>query len=235
MRRELDIIRDELHANAVRLGGRDVRRLLAADCAAGTGLDVWLGPELWNATPAAHAVSGRRLGAERGLSCPGALLPGRPLPCVGVAQGADLGSVVTYLVERAGDEPGGRVRGARREAWTAWLAPSGRGSWGWPASFLPPRSRREFDCGRRVAGLVSAHAARRAYERGVGGRRLGRGDRPARGGRYRGPPGSAVTRRAPVPFMRLAAVAFSSCIPRCRHRMVSPRPGCLPTSTGGCR
>ncbi len=52
MRRELDIIRTGLHANAVRLGGRDPRRLLAAaDYAASTGLNVWLGPELWNATP----------------------------------------------------------------------------------------------------------------------------------------------------------------------------------------
>ena len=52
MRRELDIIRTVLHANAVRLGGRDPRRLLAAaDYAASIGLDVWLGPELWNATP----------------------------------------------------------------------------------------------------------------------------------------------------------------------------------------
>jgi hypothetical protein len=52
MRRELDIIRTGLHANAVRLAGRDLRRLLAAaDYAASTGLNVWLGPELWNATP----------------------------------------------------------------------------------------------------------------------------------------------------------------------------------------
>jgi hypothetical protein len=52
MRRELDIIRTGLHANAVRLGGRDPRRLLAAaDYAASIGLNVWLGPELWNATP----------------------------------------------------------------------------------------------------------------------------------------------------------------------------------------
>jgi hypothetical protein len=52
MRRELDIIRADLHANAVRLGARDPRRLLAAaGYAASIGLDVWLGPELWNSTP----------------------------------------------------------------------------------------------------------------------------------------------------------------------------------------
>ena len=47
MRRELDIIRADLYANAVRLGGRDVGRLLAAaEYAASIGLDVWMGPEL---------------------------------------------------------------------------------------------------------------------------------------------------------------------------------------------
>jgi hypothetical protein len=52
MRRELDIIRADLHAKAVRLGGRDTGRLLAAaEYAALIGLDMWLGPELWNATP----------------------------------------------------------------------------------------------------------------------------------------------------------------------------------------
>ena len=52
MRREMDIIRADPHANAVRLGGRDPRRLLAAaEYAASIGLEVWIGPELWNATP----------------------------------------------------------------------------------------------------------------------------------------------------------------------------------------
>jgi len=52
MRRELDIIQTDLHANAVRLGSCDPRRLLdAADYAASIGLEVWMGPELWNATP----------------------------------------------------------------------------------------------------------------------------------------------------------------------------------------
>src|ERR1700722_11556149 len=39
---------------------------------------------------------------------------GQSPPRVGVAKGADLGAVVTYLVERAGDEVRGRVRGTRR-------------------------------------------------------------------------------------------------------------------------
>ena len=52
MRRELNIIRTDLHANSVRLGGRDPRRLMAAaEYAASLGLQVWMGPELWNASP----------------------------------------------------------------------------------------------------------------------------------------------------------------------------------------
>jgi hypothetical protein len=45
VRRELAIIRDDLHCNAVQLIGGDPERLeLAANCAAGLGLEVWLSP-----------------------------------------------------------------------------------------------------------------------------------------------------------------------------------------------
>jgi hypothetical protein len=50
--RELEIIRDELHCNAVRVCGRDLDRLLAASCdALAQGLEVWFSPELWNESP----------------------------------------------------------------------------------------------------------------------------------------------------------------------------------------
>ena len=52
VRRELEIIRDDLHCNAVRICGRDVRRLTtAARSAMELGLEVWLSPELWNRSP----------------------------------------------------------------------------------------------------------------------------------------------------------------------------------------
>ena len=52
-RRELEIIRTGLHANAVRICGRDPGRVLAATKdALEQGLEVWLSPEYWNATPA---------------------------------------------------------------------------------------------------------------------------------------------------------------------------------------
>ena len=48
-RREMEIIRDELHCTAVRIGARDVGRLAtAAEAALDAGLDVWLSPALWD-------------------------------------------------------------------------------------------------------------------------------------------------------------------------------------------
>ena len=50
--RELEIIRDDLHCNAVRICGRDIDRLTtAAEDALTLGLEVWLSPELWNKSP----------------------------------------------------------------------------------------------------------------------------------------------------------------------------------------
>jgi hypothetical protein len=52
VRRELDIIHTELAANAIRICGRDLTRLVAATKHAATlGMHVWMCPELWNATP----------------------------------------------------------------------------------------------------------------------------------------------------------------------------------------
>lgn len=46
--RELQIVRDDLHCNAVRLIGRDVDRLVqVAERALALGLEVWLSPALW--------------------------------------------------------------------------------------------------------------------------------------------------------------------------------------------
>ena len=49
VRRELTIIRDDLHCNAVRIVGRNPDRLIsAAGDALDLGLEVWLSPELWD-------------------------------------------------------------------------------------------------------------------------------------------------------------------------------------------
>jgi hypothetical protein len=52
VRRELQIIRDDLHCNAVRICGREIARLVtAATAATELGLEVWFSPELWNKSP----------------------------------------------------------------------------------------------------------------------------------------------------------------------------------------
>ncbi|MGD0751610.1 MAG: abortive infection protein [Anaerolineales bacterium] len=49
VQRELEIIRNDLHCNAVRICGLDINRLVtAAETALGLGLEVWLSPEIWD-------------------------------------------------------------------------------------------------------------------------------------------------------------------------------------------
>ena len=51
--RELEIIQNDLHCNAVRICGLDVDRLMtAARFALELGLTVWLSPEMWDQSPA---------------------------------------------------------------------------------------------------------------------------------------------------------------------------------------
>lgn len=51
-RRELDVIRRELHCNAVRISGTDPQRLaVAAEIALDIGLEVWLSPHLHDRSP----------------------------------------------------------------------------------------------------------------------------------------------------------------------------------------
>jgi len=50
--RELEIIRDDLHCNAVRICSKDLGRLaVASEDALRLGLEVWFSPELWNKNP----------------------------------------------------------------------------------------------------------------------------------------------------------------------------------------
>ena len=52
VRRELEIIRDDLHANAVRIVGSDVGRMTAVtEVALGLGLEVWFSPAYFEYSP----------------------------------------------------------------------------------------------------------------------------------------------------------------------------------------
>ncbi len=49
VKRELDIIKNDLHASAVRICGLDLKRLeLASEAALSIGLEVWFSPEMWD-------------------------------------------------------------------------------------------------------------------------------------------------------------------------------------------
>ena len=51
VRREIEIIREDLHCNAIRLQGRDLGRLeTVSKIALEQGLEVWFSPELWDQT-----------------------------------------------------------------------------------------------------------------------------------------------------------------------------------------
>ncbi len=50
--RELEIIKNDLHCNAVRICGLDINRLtVASEIALEQGLEVWLSPEMWEKSP----------------------------------------------------------------------------------------------------------------------------------------------------------------------------------------
>ena len=63
-RRELQIIRDDLHCNAVRFQGTDISRLTtaAADALKLGGLQVWLSPELFKKSQEATRCRWRCIG-----------------------------------------------------------------------------------------------------------------------------------------------------------------------------
>src|SRR5262245_52804861 len=67
-RRELEIIRDDLHCNAIRISGQDTERLVTAtEAALQQGLEVWLSPLLhdWNEQDTFDAVAACAAAAER--------------------------------------------------------------------------------------------------------------------------------------------------------------------------
>ncbi len=52
VKREFEIIKNDLHCNAVRICGLEIGRLMAAsEAALEQGLEVWLSPEMWDKSP----------------------------------------------------------------------------------------------------------------------------------------------------------------------------------------
>jgi hypothetical protein len=76
VRHELEIIRDDLHANAVRIGGSDVGRITAvAETALGLGLEVWFSPAFFEYTP--EETTSRLVEAAEAAAPLAAAHPGR--------------------------------------------------------------------------------------------------------------------------------------------------------------
>ncbi len=75
VRRELEIIRDDLHANAVRVVGSDGGRMTAvAEIALGLGLEVWFSPAFFEYSPeetTARLVAASKAAAELEAAHPG--------------------------------------------------------------------------------------------------------------------------------------------------------------------
>ena len=80
VRREIEIIKNDLHCNAIRINALDINRLMiAAEIALQKGLEVWLYPTMWNkgqketlayVTRAAESAAGVHRAAGEG--CAGA-------------------------------------------------------------------------------------------------------------------------------------------------------------------
>lgn len=80
--RELEIIRNDLHCNAVRLQGRDIGRLMTAgEDALRQGLEVWLSPELFEKSP--PTTLSYLIEAARAAEPLRERFPGRLVFCVG--------------------------------------------------------------------------------------------------------------------------------------------------------
>jgi hypothetical protein len=105
--RELQIVRDDLHCNAVRLIGREVDRLVqVAERALALGLEVWLSPALWGRPPdetLRYCISAAERAEELRQQHPDRFV-------------LVLGSELTIFMQ--GIVPGGDFAGRTREAFT---------------------------------------------------------------------------------------------------------------------
>jgi hypothetical protein len=67
--RELEIIKDASHCNAVKICGYDINRLIvASEDALKLGLEVWLSPEMWDKTNSKHLITSQKPPRQRNIS-----------------------------------------------------------------------------------------------------------------------------------------------------------------------
>ena len=138
VRRELQIIRDDLHANAVRVVGSDVDRLVAvAQIALDVGLEVWFAPSYFEYSPL--ATSARVVAAARAVAPLEVAHPGRVIIIVGAEltlfmKGLVAGRSVTERLDTVRADPS-RLADGRLDAYLAGLVPAVRAVFDGPLTY----------------------------------------------------------------------------------------------------
>src|ERR1019366_4953095 len=104
VRRELEIIRDDLHANAVRIWGSAVGRITAAaEVALGLGLEVWFSPAFFEYSPeetTARLVAAAKAAAQLETAHPGRVVFVAGFELTLLMQGIVAGKSVTERLKR---------------------------------------------------------------------------------------------------------------------------------------
>ena len=138
VRRELEIIRDDLHANAVRIVGSDVERMTAvAEIALGLGIEVWFSPAFFEYSLEETAA---RLVAAADAAAPlEAAYPGRAVFVAGseltlFMPGIIEGKSVTERVRRFKGDPA-LLSNGKLDAYLAALVPRLRAVFDGPLSY----------------------------------------------------------------------------------------------------
>jgi hypothetical protein len=131
VRRELEIVRDDLHANAVRIVGSDVGRLTAVtEAALGLGLEVWFSPAFFEYSP--EETTSRLVAAASAAAPLAAAHPGRVVFVAGseltlFMQGLVAGKSVTERLQHLKDDWAALGNGKLAE-YLAALVPKLRGA-----------------------------------------------------------------------------------------------------------
>lgn len=138
VRHELEIVRDDLHANAVRIVGSDVRRLTAAaEIALGLGLEVWFSPAFFDYSP--EETTARLVAAAEAATPLHAAHPGRVVYVAGseltlFVHGLVAGKDVTERVQRIKGDPA-ELSNGRLAEYLAALVPSVRAVFDGPLTY----------------------------------------------------------------------------------------------------
>jgi hypothetical protein len=146
-RRELQIIRDDLHCNAVRFQGTDIGRLMtaAADALTLGGLQVWLSPELFKKSRKATIAYLAQAAAAAGPLHE--QFPGRLVFCVGTESSLFTNGIVPgrttnqkiASIRRAGLQSGPYAK--ELQAFLAEASDAVRKAFHGPLTYARPRSR----------------------------------------------------------------------------------------------